>query len=254
MKPGSTLVICFDGLRRDRVLPELMPNLYTFMRSGSDFINSRSVFPSETRVAVTSTITGCSPAAHGLVANQFLHPAISGRPLQTAKIEDLIAAASMGQLIDRLSLGERLSDADRKMAVISTASPGATWMMHPEARCLGHPVFSVHGAPIATEPLYGAAVAALGEVPAAKTGNHARLTYVTRVLTEVLWPEEDPDLCLMWLAEPDTTAHAFGITAPETAQSQKMPIFVLVRYCAGGTLVLGLKTLWSCPITAKYPA
>ena len=220
MKPDTCLIVTFDGLRRDRATPGLMPNLAGFMAQGSDFINARSVFPSETRVAVTSTATGCSPAAHGLVANQYLHPATPGRPFQTADYRDLMAAAAMGSLIDRPSLGDRLAAAGRTMAVVSTASPGATWMMNPNARELGHPVFSVYGPPVSTRSLHEAALAEFGPVPQAGTPNNDRIDYATRVLTELVYAGEAPDLCIMWLSDPDITSHGFGVLATETEQAQ----------------------------------
>jgi hypothetical protein len=220
MRTGSCLIITFDGLRRDRATPALMPNLAGFMAEGSDFINSRSVFPSETRVAVTSTATGCPPAAHGLVANQYLHPATPGRPFQTADYRDLMAAAALGQLIDRPSLGDRLAAAGRTMAVVSTATAGATWMMNPNARELGHPVFSVYGPPVSTSPLHEAALAEFGPIPQAGTPNKARVDYATRVLTELVYAGKAPDVCIMWLSDPDITSHGFGVLSPETEQAQ----------------------------------
>jgi hypothetical protein len=220
MKAGSCLIVTFDGLRRDRATPALMPNLAGFMAQGSDFINSRSVFPSETRVAVTSTATGCPPVAHGLVANQYLHPATPGRAFQTADYRDLMAADAMGQLIDRPSLGERLAAAGRTMTVVSTATPGATWMMNPKARELGQPVFSVYGPPVSTSPLHEAALATFGPVPAAGTPNGARVDYATRVLTELVYAEDTPDLCILWFSDPDITSHGFGVLGHETEEAQ----------------------------------
>ncbi|HTJ59494.1 MAG TPA: alkaline phosphatase family protein [Devosiaceae bacterium] len=222
MKKGSTLVVTFDGLRRDRATAELMPNLAAFMQAGTNFINSRSIFPSETRVAVTSTVTGSPPRDHGLVANQYIHPAaIAGRPFQTARYEDLMAADAIGQLIDRQSLGERLAAAGKTMAVVSTASPGATWMMNHKARVIGHPVFSVYGEPISTPEMQRAAVDKFGPVPAGATPNTARLDYAAKVLMEITYPQFDPDLCIFWMSDPDSTSHAFGVLGAETEQSQR---------------------------------
>jgi len=223
MKQNSCLIVTFDGLRRDRATPTLMPNLAAFMADGVNFINSRSVFPSETRVAVTSTTTGSPPAEHGLVANQYLHPATPGRPFQTADYRDLMAAAAIGQLIDRVSLGERLADAGKTMAIVSTATPGATWMMNPRARDFGQPVFSVYGPPVSTSPLHEAALEAFGPVPAAGAPNNARVDYATRVLTELVYAADTPDLCIMWFSDPDITSHGFGVLGAETEQAQ--------RYC-----------------------
>lgn len=221
MKPGSTLIVSFDGLRRDRATPELMPNLAGFMAEGTNFVNSRSVFPSETRVAVTSTATGCWPAMHGLVANQFLHPVVPDRLFNTASAADLTAAAEAGQLIDVPSIGARLAAAGKVMAVVSTATPGATRMMHPDAAKFGHPVYSVHLPPVSTKAEWEEAERILGSVPEFKTPNGARLNYAVDMLTKLCWPRHDPDLCLMWFNDPDMTSHGFGTHSPETAEAQR---------------------------------
>src|SRR5258705_376031 len=91
MLPKVILVV-FDGLRPDMVVPELAPNLCRFAESGSRFPLSPAVFPTETRVNVASLVTGCKPARHGIVANQFHElEAIADRPLNTGQAEDLIA-------------------------------------------------------------------------------------------------------------------------------------------------------------------
>ncbi|MEQ3748545.1 MAG: alkaline phosphatase family protein, partial [Celeribacter sp.] len=221
MKPGSCLIVTFDGLRRDRATAALMPELAAFMAEGTDFVNSRSVFPSETRVAITSTVTGCTPREHGLVANQFSHPrAVADRLFQTARHEDLQAADHIGALADRISLGERLAAQDRCMAVVATSSPGASWMLNHQARRLGHPVYSMYGAPVTTQDMSAAAAERIGPVPEGGTPNSARIAHAARVLTEVIYPDHDPDLAVLWMNDPDLTAHHHGITAPQTSAAQ----------------------------------
>jgi len=222
MTKGSTLLVCFDGLRRDRATPELMPNLARFMAKGSNFINSRSIFPSETRVAVTSTMTGSPPGDHGLVANQFIHPVRPGELFKTADWDHLEVAAQAGQLLDRQTMGQRLDAAGLKMAVVSTASKGASRMMNSSAHALGQPVFSVHGVPVSSPEVHDLVVAQLGEIPAAGAPNSARITHATSALLDVIYPNYAPDFCVFWMSDPDISSHAFGVIAPQTAQSQKV--------------------------------
>lgn len=222
MTTGSTLLITFDGLRRDRVSAELMPNLFRFMAEGSDFLNSRSVFPSETRVAVTSTMTGSPPAAHGVVANQFIHTVRPDGLFRTSEWEDLDLAAQAGQLLDRQTMGERMAAAGKTMAVVSTATKGASRMMNSSAHTLGQPVFSVHGTPVSTPELHDAVIAVLGDVPPAEAPNSARITYATTALMEVIYPRYEPDFCVFWMNEPDTSSHKFGVLGAETEAAQRM--------------------------------
>lgn len=222
MNKGSTLLVTFDGLRRDRVTDDLMPNLFHFMEEGSNFINSRSIFPSETRVAVTSTMTGSPPGAHGLVANQFIHAVRPEGLFRTSEWEDLELAAKAGQLLDCQSLGQRMAAAGRTMAVVSTATKGASRMMNPDAHVLGQPVFSVHGLPVSTPEVHEAVVARLGDIPPADAPNSARVTYATKALMEVIYPRHEPDFCVFWMNEPDTSSHRFGVLGAETEAAMRM--------------------------------
>ncbi|NDW05674.1 alkaline phosphatase family protein [Jiella pacifica] len=221
MTAGSTLLVCFDGLRRDRARAERMPHLARFMAAGADMINARSVFPSETRVASTSTVTGCPPGLHGLVANQFIHRQVAPDGLfNTASHEALARADALGVLLDRESLGQRLARAGKSFAVVSTATPGATYMMSYGAAKLGQPLFSVHEG-VGTPALMERAAAGFGPVPAAATPNTNRIDYAARVLTDIVYPEHRPDLAIFWMSDPDITSHGFGIDAPETIAAQR---------------------------------
>lgn len=191
------------------------------MADGADMINSRSVFPSETRVAATSTVTGCPPGLHGLVANQFINRAtVADGLFNTADRESLVCADALGILIDRESLGQRLARAGRRFAVVSTATPGATFMMSYGATRLGQPVFSVHP-DVGTPALMDEAADRFGLVPQAATPNGPRIDYATRVLTEIVYPQHRPDLAILWMSDPDITSHSFGLDAQETIAAQR---------------------------------
>ncbi|MFY0736005.1 MULTISPECIES: alkaline phosphatase family protein [Aurantimonas] len=221
MNQGSTLLVCFDGLRRDRATAERMPNLARFIAGGVDMTHSRSVFPSETRVASTSTVTGCAPGQHGLVANQFIHPEVSAAGLfNTAKRDNLLRADALGVLVDRESLGHRLARAGKRFAVVSTATPGATFMMSYGAGSLGQPVFSVHEG-VGTPDVMRQAEDRFGTVPEGATPNSARIDYATRVLTDLVYPAYGPDLAIFWMSDPDITSHGFGIDGLETIAAQR---------------------------------
>jgi predicted AlkP superfamily pyrophosphatase or phosphodiesterase len=63
------IMVALDGLRPDMVDTARTPHLAALTARGTRFANARSVFPSETRVATPSLITGCRPGGHGMVAN-----------------------------------------------------------------------------------------------------------------------------------------------------------------------------------------
>ncbi|HMR29910.1 MAG TPA: alkaline phosphatase family protein [Geminicoccaceae bacterium] len=223
MTAGSVLVVTFDGLRRDRVTQELMPNLFRFMAEGTNFINSRSVFPSETRVAISSLVTGCPPAAHGLVANAFMHRAVvPDGPFQTARQEHLRLAGEANLLLDRPSLGRRLAAAGRQLAVVSTATPGASWMMHSDAGSLGQTMFSTNGPGSSVSPQSASDIIdRLGPVPDAGVPDTARIDYAATVLIDHVYPALDPDVGIIWFCDPDKTTHRFGLLSREAEQVQR---------------------------------
>ena len=88
-------------------------------RSGVCYTNSHSTFPTETRVNQSAVITGCYPASHGIVANQFIDPVASpGAVFNTGDEDELKAAFERlnGQVLHKPTVGPRLSrSAERRV-------------------------------------------------------------------------------------------------------------------------------------------
>ncbi|MCK1465851.1 alkaline phosphatase family protein [Bradyrhizobium sp. CW10] len=61
------LIVLFDGLRPDLVKPSLTPNLVSLQRPRCGAGRQRTVSPSETRIALTSLVTGATPDRHGII-------------------------------------------------------------------------------------------------------------------------------------------------------------------------------------------
>lgn len=209
------IVLVLDGLRPDLVSPITMPALARLVAEGARFPRARSVFPSETRVATSSLITGCRPAAHGLVANTLFDAvAAPDRLLRTSDPADL-ALLARGALspLARPTLGEGLAAAGRRLAVVSGGTPGSAYLLHPLAETLG--AFRWNVADISGEA--AARVRdRLGPTPPHAVPNLARVEFIGRVLTEVVLPELRPDVALLWCPEPDLSCHYRGIGSTET--------------------------------------
>src|SRR5260221_3729479 len=145
----KAFVFLFAGLRPEHITPGSMPHLARFAAEGVRFAKARTVFPSETRVAVSSLVTGSWPGSHGLAANQFVDRKVfADRPVDTGSRADLEAlrAAQGGTLLARRSLSERLHAAGLRHAVVSSASPGSSYLLDANAKALGQFSWSVHGA------------------------------------------------------------------------------------------------------------
>lgn len=225
------IMVALDGLRPDLATPALTPNLVALTARGSRFANARSVFPSETRVATPSLITGCRPGGHGLVANTVFDAAVApDRLLRTKLVADVLAMAQGGESpLQRPSLAERLAPAGKTFALASAGTHGAAWLLHPAADRLGSFRWNV-------EDTAGTTAAAMrdrfGATPAAGVPNTARVDFAGRVLLEHVLPVLRPDVALLWLSEPDIAFHYLGLGHAATLAALRAADAVLGRIVA----------------------
>ncbi|HET6521587.1 MAG TPA: nucleotide pyrophosphatase/phosphodiesterase family protein, partial [Geminicoccaceae bacterium] len=218
---AKVVIVVLDGLRPDMVTPELMPHLDRFRARGAWFRESRSVFPSVTRVCTTSLATGSPPGVHGVVSNNFFDPRVfPAEVLDTGRRDHLEAAVAAygGRFVTAPSLGERVAAAGRRMVAVHSGSPGSAFLLnHRVAANGGHATFSVHGAAASTPPaLFEEVVARFGPVPPAAVPNSPRVRYAARVFAERVLGEERPDVAALWFSDPDTSYHYARIGSAET--------------------------------------
>jgi arylsulfatase A-like enzyme len=212
------VLIALDGLRPDMVSAEATPNLAALAAAGTRFANARSVFPSETRVATPSLVTGCRPGGHGMVANTLFDAEVApDRLLRTKLVADVLAMARGGESpLQRPSLGERLAGAGRSFALVSAGTAGAARLLHPAAERLGMFRWNV-------EDVDGDTAAAMrdrfGATPPQVVPNIPRLRHLSRILLEHVLPELRPDVTLVWLSEPDISFHWGGLRAPHAREA-----------------------------------
>lgn len=225
------IMVALDGLRPDMVDPALTPNLAALAASGTRFANARSVFPSETRVATPSLITGCRPGGHGMVANTLFDRSVApDRLLRTKLVEDVLAMAAGGESpLQRPSLAERLAPFALRFALVSAGTAGAARLLHPAADRLGSFRWNVED----TEGMTAKEVRdALGPTPEAAVPNIPRVEFAGRVLLEHVLPRHRPDVALLWLSEPDVSFHWGGLSAEHTLRALDVADAVLGRIVA----------------------
>lgn len=217
------LIIVLDGMRRDMVTPELMPNLAAFRAAGSDFVKSRSVFPSETRVNSAALGSGCTPGRHGVVANQFFDSRLyAERLFHTGEFEDIARAEAVfaGRFITAPSLGETVAAAGLSMAVVGSGSVGTTRLVNPRAPQLGHVSLCLREWAASTpRPVADEVLAAFGPIPPAGRPNTARTRLQTRIFLEYVVPRFRPDVSVLWYTDPDSTFHYKRIGSVEARQA-----------------------------------
>ncbi len=207
----SVLLVVFDGLRPDRVQQDVTPNLVRFAAMGTRVPGARSVFPSETRVCTASVATGHHPRRHGLVANRMLHPSDPQVVVETGSAAQLRAMEqTIGQAaILKPGLSDLLGAAGRDYAVFSSGTTGQTFILAPRAQALGQTVVSAHGA-AACSPAGARLLERLDPPPADSAARAVWIADAWR--TSML--DSPPAVSVLWLCEPDSTAHQLGLDSP----------------------------------------
>lgn len=211
------LVVVLDGLRPDYVVPDLMPRLDALAEAGIRFRHHHSVFPTVTRVNASSIVTGAYPESHGLLGNTIFSPAVDAtKGLDTSDRRQLVRfEAAEGRLLDVPDLAQTLADAGKRFVAASAGSTGSAYLLNHRVRggALLHPDL------VLPPELETIVHERLGEAPPEATPNAARNRYAVDLLLEVGLPEIDPDVAVLWLSDPDHTAHEHGIGAPETEEA-----------------------------------
>ncbi len=217
------LIIVFDALRPEFVRPDLMPNLHGFAQRGVHYVNSRSTFPTETRVNQSAVTTGCYPTRHGIVANKFrLDEGGPARLLNSGNDLELEPAFKQldGRLLDVPTLGERLASAGLSYATISAGTPGGGRLINPFAEENGFFRLAMRRPEAAVpEGVLASITERIGpmpdyELPALEWNSYAVNCYLDFVEREI-----DPDVMLLWLCEPDESFHKLGIGSPDALRA-----------------------------------
>ena len=207
------LLIVLDGLRPDYVRPHLMPALHALGRRGMVMTRHHAVFPTVTRVNAASISTGAYPQTHGLMGNAVFFPRTDpARFLSTSDRANLlrVEAAEDDRLLTATTLGEALQSAGGRLLVVSAGSSGSSYLLN-HTVAGGAVLHYEYGLPAG---LHRRALDRLGPVPAAGTPNHVRNRWVVDAFLEVALPETVPTVTVLWLSDPDATAHRYGVGHP----------------------------------------
>ncbi len=206
------------------MITDRMPVLGAFLEDNLWFRNARSVFPSLTRVCTTSVATGAWPGRHGIVNNQFhLGGDLSGPLVDTARIDQLLELKDRsGAIVTADSLGQRLAAEGRSMLAIHCGSAGSGFLVNHTVHELGHRTFSIHGADATLTPdIVPEILAACGPLPGDEAPKLDTVAYTGRVATKVALAQDQADVTLVWLPEPDTSFHFCGIHSDGAEQAMR---------------------------------
>ncbi|PSH60850.1 alkaline phosphatase family protein [Phyllobacterium sophorae] len=220
------LIVSFDGLRPDLINESQTPNLARLKRMGTTLAAHRTVYPSETRVAFPSLVTGATSSQHGMVGNKYVERnGASHRYVDTADsvLLDRLNRESGGMLMTAPTLGEILGRAGRSMAVIATNTPGTTRFFHHKAEDFGHIRVSGHFPEACTpEATLSEIVGRCGPLPPLPPQGEPDIeaqTLITSIFLEHVWPKHAPDVTVLSYGEPDTASHFNGTGGAKTRQA-----------------------------------
>lgn len=214
------LIVGADGLRPDLFDSDLMPTYAGLMAHGTRFAEHHAVYPTHTRVNMSALTTGCAPGKHGVVANVMrVDGATADGIIDTSNYSHLRAldAAACGPSLLVPSLGDILDAHDARVAVAATSTPGAAilWTRKQPYRIVN------------TNSTYDRADlyslrAKLGEVPPAGMDHRLeRLHYAATAVTDIFLNDVESRLIVLWMDEPDSSLHYYGLGSPETHDAMR---------------------------------
>lgn len=211
------LVIVVDGLRPDYVTKDVMPRLTRLGQRGIVFTAHHSVFPTVTRVNASSFVTGSYPETHGIMGNTIYVPSASAtRTFDTGERQDLEAVErAEGQLLTAPTLGEILKANGRTLLAVSSGSTGGVYLLNHTGSGAG----LIHTDYAKPAELTAKVVSVLGPPPAHETPNDPQNQRAFDAYLKLGVDDLRPDVTIMWINDPDGTAHANGIGAPLTKKS-----------------------------------
>ena len=214
------IVVGFDALRPELATAAHAPNLARLAGKGVRLQNARSVFPSETKVAMASIATGCYPVRHGIVANGYYEPATGdGKLFETGDVAQLrrVTEANHGALVTAPTLAGALDAAGKRYLTVSSGTAGNARFLNPRARDLGLVAYSVQGAEASSPAAdYDGMVERFGPPPAQAVPNVPRCQHAAKLFLEHFLPTHTPDVAVLWLSEPDIAFHYKGVGSPES--------------------------------------
>jgi arylsulfatase A-like enzyme len=225
------LIVGFDGMRPDLVTADLMPALSGLIARGTRLSEHHAVYPSETRVNMSSLASGTTPGRHGVVANVMrIAGATDDGIIDTSDYRHIEALdrASGGRAILVPTLADLLAERGRRLAVAATSTPGAAFLW---TRTRPYRLVNTHSA-YGRADLY-ALRDKLGEVPAVDAPSREHLMYAARAVTDLYLDDDEIAVIVLWLSEPDSALHLHGLGTPQVAEALRACDAALAHVLAG---------------------
>ncbi|MGM4909628.1 alkaline phosphatase family protein [Rhizobium sp. 768_B6_N1_8] len=208
------IVLGVDGLRPDMIDATTMPNLAALKTSGVTSRDHRTVFPSETRGALTALASGARPETTGVLGNEFYSRDGSGRLTGTDTIHDWRAGDRrlVGGMATATNLSETLAKHGLSFATVTSSGQGSFTALNWKGADWGQAGFNVRHPAIAFPPELAVEIAERHSVPPTGFNRGAERRAVS-VFTDSVWPARKPSAAIIWLTEVDSASHVHGLGA-----------------------------------------
>ncbi|PYE41252.1 type I phosphodiesterase/nucleotide pyrophosphatase [Rhizobium sp. PP-F2F-G20b] len=219
---SHVVVMGIDGLRPDLVNDATMPNLVGLARAGTWSSHHTTVFPSETRGALTALATGSTAQTNGIAGNQFY--VRDGFPSQifTETTHDWYAADERlgGQLVEAISLSETLHRVGRPFAVIASSGPGVLPALNWKGARRDQLGFNVRHPQTAYPHAFAARVHRSVKIPAGGVSTDGPKAAL-KVFEQEVWPNSKPAVSILWCTEVDSAAHLHGLGSDQLRETMR---------------------------------
>lgn len=216
------VLLGIDGLRPDLVTPETMPTLWGLATRGVWAESHRTVFPSETRGALTALVSGARPETTGVLGNEFFAFGANTQLTGTNTIHQWRAAeASLPDgMVTSSGLSAALAAAGLPMAVVTSSGQGSFTALSWGGERRGTVGYNVRHPAIGYPAPLAAAIEAAHCIPPTgmTAGGEAA---VVAAFTRTVWPAHRPALAILWVTEVDGASHRYGVGAPDMLASMK---------------------------------
>ena len=197
-------IIMLDGMRPDLLRLAHAPTINHLAASGTRYMEARTVYPSQTRVAFVSLPTGAYPSSHGIVGGDFYKDE-RWQTVSLGREPDPIPAQS---LVTRATIFEELS---------------AVGLTSVYAAMKGYELVGAHGATWTINGNRTLDPAAYATRYDTQVNGSAGLAWwnkqwLSRQLldqTLAIVKDKQPNLVVLNLGSADYTAHAFGPESPQ---------------------------------------
>jgi arylsulfatase A-like enzyme len=218
--PRRVLIAGADGLRPDQFDAGLMPTFARLAREGTRITDYHGVYPTHTRVNISTLATGCSPGRHGIVANVMRAEGVTeDGVVNTGDYRHLQALdrATGGRALMVPTLGDIVQERGKRLAIAAAATSGAgiLWNRNHPYRVVNS--LSTYG----RADLYSLRDK-LGEPPEStwpRTLDH--VDYAARAVTDIFLDDDEIEVIVFWVAEPDSSLHYYGLGSPESHDAMR---------------------------------